>query len=314
MLALQDLVAIDPDHTPQAVRIIKVAAARYPGLPQIACFDTSFHRHLPRFVEMYALPRRLYDQGVLRYGFHGLSYEYICRELAKFDRSPQLGHSLECGDSSPLSPSPGVQPGSDAPRRAVVAHLGNGASIAAIVHGRSVDTTMGFTPVSGLVMGSRCGDVDPGAIVHLIEEGKMTPQQVNTLINKQSGLLGVSGSSEDMQELLNREAVDPRAAEAIELFCYSAKKYIGAYAAALGGLDTLVFTAGIGENAPSIRERICSGLGFLGIKIDAARNNDNAPLISADDGRVKVRVIKTNEDLMIARHTACLVSAEASSK
>jgi len=166
---------------------------------------------------------------------------------------------------------------------------------------------MGFTPASGLVMGTRCGDVDAGAIVHLIEEKKMTAREVNTLNNQQSGLLGVSGASEDMQELLNREATDPRAADAIQLFCYSAKKYLGAYAAALGGLDTVVFTGGIGENAPVIRERICQGLDFLGIKIDGARNNANAPLISTDGARVAVRVIKTNEDLMIARHAARLI-------
>jgi len=179
--------------------------------------------------------------------------------------------------------------------------------MAAILNGTSIDTTMGFSPVSGLVMGTRCGDLDPGAIVHLFEERKMTPEQVNAMINKQSGLLGVSGSSEDMQDLLKGEATDPHAAEAIQLFCYSAKKYLGAYAAALGGLDTVVFTGGIGENAATIRERICSGLGFLGIKIDAARNSVNEPLISTDESRVKVRVIKTNEDLMIARHTARLI-------
>jgi acetate kinase len=182
--------------------------------------------------------------------------------------------------------------------------------MAAILNGTSIDTTMGFTPVSGLVMGSRCGEVDAGAIVHLMGEGKMTPQQVNTLINKESGLLGVSGSSEDMQDLLNREATDPHAAEAIQLFCYSAKKYVGAYAAALGGLDTVVFTGGIGENAPTIRERICSGLDFLGIRIDTARNHSNAPVISIDDSRVMVRIIKTNEDLMIARHTARLINID----
>lgn len=328
--ALEQLVAIDPDHTPQAISMIKLAAANFPGVPQVACFDTAFHQHLPRFAQMYALPRQFYDQGILRYGFHGLSYEYICNELARIDG----GIFLECDDSSPLShrtpnsqssgevgqtsslpPDASVSsestheaksslPGTS---RVVIAHLGNGASMAAILNGTSIDTTMGFSPVSGLVMGTRCGDLDPGAIVHLFEERKMTPEQVNALINKESGLLGVSGSSEDMQDLLRREATDPQAAEAIQLFCYSAKKYLGAYAAALGGVDTVVFTGGIGENAAMIRERICSGLDFLGIKIDAARNSANEPLISADESRVRVLVIKTNEDLMIARHTSRLI-------
>jgi acetate kinase len=281
--ALEELAAIDPDHTPQSIEMIKAAEANFPGVPQVACFDTAFHRHLPQFAEMYALPRRFYDQGILRYGFHGLSYEYICSQLA-------------CASSRKTS-------------RVIVAHLGNGASMAAILNGTSIDTTMGFSPVSGLVMGTRCGELDAGAVVHLIEERKMTPKQVNSLINKESGLLGVSGSSEDMQDLLKRQATDPHAADAIQLFCYSAKKALGAYAAALGGLDTVVFTGGIGENAAPIRERICSDLDFLGIKIDAARNSANAPLISADDARVTVRVIKTNEDLMIARHTARLIGA-----
>jgi len=186
--------------------------------------------------------------------------------------------------------------------------------MAAILDGTSVDTTMGFSPVSGLVMGSRSGDLDPSVVIRLIQENKMPPPEVNALLNKQSGLLGVSGSSEDMRDLLDRESTEPHAADAIQIFCYSAKKYIGAYAAALGGLDTLVFTAGIGENAPRIRERICSGLDFLGFKIDAARNNANVPLISTDDSNVKVRVIKTNEDLMIARHTARLLSQQAKSE
>jgi acetate kinase len=191
--------------------------------------------------------------------------------------------------------------------RVIVAHLGNGASMAAIQGGNSIDTTMGFTPTEGLVMGTRSGDIDPGALLFLIEERRMTPQAVNRLINKKSGLLGVSGTSEDMQDLLERESTDPRAAEAVQLFCYRAKKYLGAYAAVLGGLDILVFTGGIGEHAAPIRERVCSGLEFLGIKIDAGRNRANAPVISSDDSRVAVRVVKTDEDLMIARHTVKLI-------
>lgn len=280
--ALEELVPIDPDHLPQAISGIRFVSRSYPALQQVACFDTAFHRQMPRVAQMYALPGHFYDEGLLRYGFHGLSYEYIMQELCTLDRGLVNG-------------------------RVIVAHLGNGASMAAIQGGKSIDTTMGFTPTEGLVMGTRSGDIDPGALLFLIEERRMTPQAVNRLINKKSGLLGVSGTSEDMQDLLERESTDPRAAEAVQLFCYRAKKYLGAYAAVLGGLDILVFTGGIGEHAAPIRERVCSGLEFLGIKIDAGRNRANAPVISSDDSRVAVRVVKTDEDLMIARHTVKLI-------
>jgi acetate kinase len=282
MTALEELVPIDPDHLPQAISGIRFVSRSYPALQQVACFDTAFHRQMPRVAQMYALPGHFYDEGLLRYGFHGLSYEYIMQELCTLDRGLVNG-------------------------RVIVAHLGNGASMAAIQGGKSIDTTMGFTPTEGLVMGTRSGDIDPGALLFLIEERRMTPQAVNRLINKKSGLLGVSGTSEDMQDLLERESTDPRAAEAVQLFCYRAKKYLGAYAAVLGGLDILVFTGGIGEHAAPIRERVCSGLEFLGIKIDAGRNRANAPVISSDDSRVAVRVVKTDEDLMIARHTVKLI-------
>ena len=282
---LRQLAPYAPLHLPAEIQGIEAVTARFPHLPQVACFDTAFHRRMPELAQRFPLPRAIWDAGVRRYGFHGLSYEYIIDEV-----------------------------GATALGRAVIAHLGNGASMAAILDGTSVDTTMGFSPVSGLVMGSRSGDLDPSVVIRLIQENKMPPPEVNALLNKQSGLLGVSGSSEDMRDLLDRESTEPHAADAIQIFCYSAKKYIGAYAAALGGLDTLVFTAGIGENAPRIRERICSGLDFLGFKIDAARNNANVPLISTDDSNVKVRVIKTNEDLMIARHTARLLSQQAKSE
>ncbi len=284
LAALQELTPLDPDHLPQAINGIQFVKRYYPALPQVACFDTAFHRQMPKVARTYALPGHFYDEGIQRYGFHGLSYEYITEDLRTLD-------------------------GAAADGRVIIAHLGNGASMAAIRGGKSIDTSMGFTPTEGLVMGTRAGDIDPGLLLYLIEEKKMTLEAVRTLINKRAGLLGVSGTSADMRDLLEREATDPRAAEAINLFCYRAKKYLGAYAAALGGVEILVFTGGIGERSATIRERICAGLEFLGIRIDAARNQGNAPVISGDDSRVKVRVIKTNEDLMIARHTIKIIQA-----
>jgi acetate kinase len=278
---IKKLVPLDPDHLPAAIQGIEFIAAKFPTLPQVACFDTAFHSSLPQVARMYALPRRLYDQGIVRYGFHGLSYEYIMREL----------RALE----GPLAAG-----------RVIVAHLGSGASIAAIKAGKSVDTSMGFTPLEGLVMATRSGDVDPGAVIYLLEndDHRISTREMDTLLNKQSGLLGVSGTSSDMRALLEAMPNEPRAADAVNLFCYRAKKYIGAYAAALGGLDILVFAGGIGENAPAVRAQICEGLDFLGIALDTARNAAGAELISAAQSRVNIRVIKTNEDLMIARHVA----------
>ena len=221
-------------------------AKKFPKLAQVACFDTAFHRSLPTVAKMYALPRRFYDAGVRRYGFHGLSFEYIVGELRKLDANLAAG-------------------------RVIIAHLGSGASIVALRDGKSMDTSMGFTPLEGLVMSARSGDLDPGLLLYLLAEKKMSAKEAGALLNKQSGLLGVSGSTGDMRELLEKATQDPRAAEAIDLFCYRAKKYIGAYAAALGGLDALIFTGGIGERAPAIRERICSGLDFLGIRLDARK-------------------------------------------
>jgi acetate kinase len=285
LTALQSLTPLDPDHMPQALKGIEFIQQHSPNLPQVVCFDTAFHRAMPKVARTYALPGNFYDEGVERYGFHGLSYEYINEQLRVLD-------------------------GAAAEGRVIVAHLGNGASMAAIREGQSVDTSMGFTPAEGLVMGTRAGDVDSGLLLYLIEEKKMTPAAVRTLINQQAGLLGVSGTSADMRDLLAREATDPRAAAAIDLFRYRAKKYVGAYAAALGGVEILVFTGGIGERAAAVRSRICTGLEFLGIRLDATRNQANAPVISSDDSRVKVRVIKANEDLMIARHTSKLIRAE----
>ncbi|MFN0121443.1 MAG: acetate/propionate family kinase [Blastocatellia bacterium] len=284
LAALQDLTPLDPEHMPQVIEGIRFVRHRYPNLPQVACFDTHFHRDMPKVARMYALPQTFYDEGIQRYGFHGLSYEYIVEHLRALD-------------------------GAAAEGRVIVAHLGNGASMTAIREGKSIDTSMGFTPAEGLMMGARAGDFDPGVLLYLIEEKNMTPAAVRTLLNQQSGLLGVSGTSADMRDLLEREAVDPRAAAAIDLFCYRAKKYIGAYAAALGGVEIVVFTGGIGERAAAIRARICAGLEFLGIRLDGARNQANAPVISHDQSRVKVRVIKANEDLMTARHTAKLIQS-----
>ena len=274
---IERLVPLDPDHLPAAIRGIRFIAGKFPKLPQVACFDTAFHSSLPKVARMYALPRTLYDQGILRYGFHGLSYEFIMREL----------NALEGGFAN---------------GRVIIAHLGSGASMVAVKEGKSIDTSMGFTPIEGLVMATRSGDVDPGALLYLFGNKKMSAKDLSTLVNKESGLLGVSGTSGDMRALLDATDHDARAAEAVDLFCYRAKKYIGAYAAVLGGLDVLVFAGGIGEHAPVVRKRICDGLEFLGIRLDASSNESNAALISPPESRVKVRVIKTNEDLMIVRH------------
>lgn len=266
-----------PDHLPAEIALIAAVAERFPKLPQVACFDTSFHRDLPRVARLLPIPRRYEKLGVRRYGFHGLSYEFLMEELARL------------GD-------PAAAAG-----RVILIHLGNGASLAAVRDGKSIDTSMGFTPTSGLVMGARSGDLDPGLVSFLARSEGMDAAGFDRMVNYDSGLLGVSESSSDMRDLLNRESDDIRAAEAVALFCYQAKKWIGSFAAALGGLDSLVFSGGIGENAPLVRARICTGLDFLGIELSEARNAGNEPLISTDDGRVAVRVIRADEELMIAR-------------
>ncbi|HET7569100.1 MAG TPA: acetate/propionate family kinase [Gammaproteobacteria bacterium] len=281
--ALRDLAPLDPDHVPQALCGIDTIGRRFPDLPQAACFDTAFHAGTPPRAEMYALPRRFYEAGIRHFGFHGLSYEYIVAVLR--EREPALADG-----------------------RLIVAHLGNGASVAAIRNGRSIDTSMGYTPAAGLVMSTRCGDIDPGVLLDLAQQRGMDTDAINRLINHESGLLGVSQRSADMRDLLEAEMSDSKAAEAIDMFCYRARKYIGAYAAALGGLDALVFTGGIGEHAATIRERICAGLEFLGIKLDATRNHAAATVISTDDSPVHVRVMETDENLMIARHTVELLN------
>jgi acetate kinase len=248
----------------------------------VACFDTAFHHDLPRVARLLPIPRRYEAQGVRRYGFHGLSYAFLMEELARLAGS-------EAAQS-----------------RAILAHLGNGASLAAVHGGKSIDTSMGFTPVAGLVMSTRSGDLDPGLLWYLAGTEGLDAKRFNEMVNFESGLLGVSETSSDMHDLLDREAKDARAAEAVDLFCYQVKKWIGAFAAALGGLDTLVFAGGIGENAPEVRARICDGLEFLGIELEEKQNVANAGVISAAGSRVAVRVIHTDEEWMIAK-TVCHV-------
>jgi len=267
----------DPDHLPREIELIETFRRRYPRLPQLACFDTAFHQTMPRVAKLLPIPRRFDAKGIQRYGFHGLSYAYLMEELARL------------GD-------PAAKKG-----RVILAHLGNGASLAAVRDGKSMDTSMGFTPTAGLVMSTRSGDLDPGLAPYLLRTEQMTTKQFYEMVNHKSGLLGVSETSSDMRDLLAHEGEDIRAAEAVSLFCYQAKKWIGSFAAALGGLDTIVFAGGIGENAYPVRERICEGLGFLGTQLDESRNAKSEGVISADDSRVTVRVITTDEELMIAR-------------
>ena len=275
---LNRLSPFDPEHLPLEIELIEAFRQRHPNLRQVACFDTAFHRTMPRVATILPIPRRYEAAGVRRYGFHGLSYEFLMAELARL------------GDPSATQ------------GRVILAHLGNGASLAAVRDGKSIDTSMSFTPTAGLVMSTRSGDLDPGLVSYLAQTEQMSAAQFQKMVNHESGLLGVSETSSDMRDLLGRETKDVRAAEAVALFCYQAKKWIGSFAAALGGLDTLVFAGGIGENAPPVRERICKGLSFLGVELDADCNAKSAPLISHHAGPVKVRVIRTDEDLMIATH------------
>lgn len=261
----------DPEHLPAEIGLMEVFSRRYPGVPHIACFDTAFHRDMPRVARLLAIPRRYDKAGIQRYGFHGLSYAFLMKQLARIGK-------------------PGEAEG-----RVILAHLGNGASMTAVRGGKSLETTMGFTPTSGLPMSRRSGDLDPGLMSYLTRTEGLTVEQFHTMVNSESGLLGLSESSADLRDLLTLEAHDPRAAEAVALFCYQAKKAIGALAAVLGGLDTLVFSAGIGEHSPVVRARICEGLGFLGIAMDGTRNEDNDAVISTEGGRVIVRVIHTDE-------------------
>ena len=279
---LHRLSPFDPEHLPEEILLTEAFHRRFPDLPQVACFDTAFHHDLPRVARLLPIPRRYEAQGVRRYGFHGLSYAFLMGELARL-----AGAEAAQG-------------------RVILAHLGNGASLAAVRDGKSVDTSMSFTPTAGVPMSTRSGDLDPGLVWYLARTEKMSAKQFNEMVNFQSGLLGISETSSDMHDLLECEGQDVRAAEAVALFCYQVKKWIGAFAAALGGLDTLIFAGGIGENAPVIRERICEGLGFLGIELNESRNTETAGIISTDASRVAVRVMRTDEELMIAQ-TVCRV-------
>jgi acetate kinase len=273
---LHRLSAFDPEHLPGEIQLTEAFQRRFPGLPQVACFDTAFHHDLPRVARLLPIPRRYEAQGVRRYGFHGLSYAFLMGELARLA-------------------------GAEAARgRIILAHLGSGASLAAVRGGKSVDTSMGFTPASGVPMSTRAGDLDPGLAWYLAQTEHMSAKQFNEMVNRQSGLLGVSETSGDMRDLLDRETQDGRAADAVALFCYQVKKWIGAFAAALGGLDTLVFAGGVGEHAPTVRARICDGLSFLGIALDERHNAANAGVISTAASRVAVRVMHTDEERMIA--------------
>ena len=266
-----------PEHLPGEIDLIEAFRQCHPKLPQLACFDTAFHCTMPRVAKLLPIPRRLDAKGVHRYGFHGLSYAYLMKKLTRL------------GDPAATS------------GRVILAHLGNGASLAAVRDGKSIDTSMGFTPTAGLPMSTRSGDLDPGLFDYLSRTEDMTARQFNDMVNSQSGLLGISETSSDMRDLLKCESQDVRAAEAVALFCYQVKKWIGAFAAALGGLDTLVFAGGIGENSPQVRTRICAELGFLGIDIEEERNATNEAVISTTASRIRVRVIPTDEELMIAR-------------
>lgn len=282
---LERNIAYDPEHLPGEICLIKLFSARYPGLLQIACFDTAFHQSMPAVARLLSIPRRYQAEGLKRYGFHGLSYTYLLEELDRIGGSRVRGGKI------------------------ILAHLGSGASLAAIREGKSVDTSMGFTPASGLPMSTRAGDLDPGVAAFLMQTGNLSPNAFNDLINHESGLLGLSETTGDMQELLKIEQTDIRAAEAIDFFCYQAKKWIGSFAAVLEGLDTLVFSGGIGENAAMVRWRICNGLQFLGIQIDEEKNKDDDLVISSAQSNVTVFVIRTDEQSMIARQVSTILNA-----
>lgn len=274
---LHQLSPFDPEHLPEEILLTEAFHRRFPTLPQIACFDTAFHHDMPRVARLLPIPRRFDAKGVRRYGFHGLSCAYLIEELARLT-SAEIARG-----------------------RVILAHLGNGASVTAVRGGKSIDTSMSFTPTAGLPMSTRSGDLDPGLGWYLARTEQVTAKQFHHMVNHESGLLGVSQTSSDMRELLLREKEDVRAAEAVALFCYQAKKWICALAGALEGLDTLVFSGGIGENAPEVRARICSGLGFIGINLDETKNAASAPIISSNGSPASVRVIRTDEERVIAR-------------
>jgi len=276
---LRNLIPLAPLHLPAEITIMEALAAKLPQIPQVACFDTAFHRRLPDLAQRFPLPRKLFDEGIRRYGFHGLSYEYVLQELGPAAHRQRL----------------------------IIAHLGNGASLAAVKDGLPADTSMGLTPTGGVTMGTRTGDLDPGILIYLLRERRYDAAKLERLVDSESGLLGVSELTSDMKELLAKRDSDPRAAEAIAMFCRSIRKEIGAFAAVLGGVDMLVFTGGIGEHAPAVREEICRDLGHLGVRIDSAKNNAAKDVISAAESTCVVRLVATSEELMIARHTYSVI-------
>jgi len=281
---LHRISSYDPEHLPAELELIEDFRHRHPKLPQVACFDTAFHQTMPRVAKLLPIPRRFDKKGIQRYGFHGLSYSYLMEELTRV-AGPEAAQG-----------------------RVILAHLGNGASMAAVKDGKSIDTSMGFTPASGIMMGTRPGDLDPGVAWYIIQSEHLTPKQFNHLINHESGLLGISETSSDMHDLLKLGKEDIRAAEAVSLFCYQVRKWIGAFAAVLGGLDTLVFAGGIGENSPVVRSRICDNLEFLGIELDEKQNKANAAIISTNNGKTVVRMIHTDEEWMIAKTVRQMIS------
>ncbi len=283
---LKELVPLAPLHQPYNLAAIEAVSERLPGVPQVACFDTSFHRGHTPVAELIPLPRKIRASGVQRYGFHGISYEYIASVLPEF--APDMANG-----------------------RVIVAHLGSGASLCALKDGKSVDSTMGFTAVDGLCMGTRPGAIDPGVVLYLFQTLGLAVKEVETILYKQSGLLAISEISNDMRDLLGRS--EPEARLAVDYFVYRAAKEIGALTAALGGIDALVFTAGIGENSSEVRRRICEASAWLGIEIDEPANDLNARQISTGESKVSVWIIPTNEELMIARHTGALLGLRSRS-
>ncbi len=283
---LHELEHFDPTHVPQSLAVVSSLIRRFPNVPQFACFDTAFHCSMPDVAQRYPLPPWTAEAGVRRYGFHGLSCESIVGQLKQLDAGAASGPML-------------------------IAHLGNGASVTAVRDGLSVDTSMGFSPTGGLMMGTRCGDLDPTVITYLARVRAMRTDALERMVNEESGLLGVSGKSQDMRDLVACAQSKSQAAEAIELYCYVARKQFGALAAVLGGVITIVFTGGIGENAALVREKICSGLDYLGVRLDRNRNAAHEPVISAHGSAVTVRVMATDEDLAIAKHVVRLLGGKA---
>lgn len=276
---LRSITLLDPDHMPQVIQLIESFRTLYPAISHIACFDTAFHHDMPNVARLLPIPRKFEKFGIQRYGFHGLSYASVLEQVEQ-----AVGPDRASG-------------------KFVFAHLGSGASLAAIVNGKSIDTSMSFTPVSGIPMGTRSGDIDPGILSYLARSEEYDVAQIHAMVNFESGLLGMSETSANVHELLERENSDSRAKEALDVFCYQVKKYIGAYAAAMGGIDMLVFTGGIGERASQIRKRICENLQFLGIVLDEQKNISHDDVISSESSTVEVRVVHVNEERIIAKQT-----------